>query len=91
MAVVILALNRFLELCLPSVAKKVFEGKRIYFWLMIPIVYMLYFNFWLTHLYSIEKHTVVIDLFKDVPGIKRNLEVVCFMKFEYSSDEKFAY
>ena len=37
-----LALNRLFEICTPFVAKILFDGRRIYVWLLISIVYFLF-------------------------------------------------
>ena len=54
MTCILLAINRLLEMLAPRIAKCLFEGKRIYIWLIVPILYMLFACFQASFVYNIK-------------------------------------
>lgn len=42
MTCILLAINRFFEMLAPRISNSLFNGKRIYFWLSIPIFYIIF-------------------------------------------------
>ena len=54
MTCVLLAFNRLFEMLAPEIAKSLFKGKRVYIWLVIPILYMLFTCFQAAFVYDIR-------------------------------------
>lgn len=75
-ACIILAIDRFMEMCLPDIAKYVFNGKTIWIWMSLPIIYMLYFGFQLPHIYDVHIYSVNPDPFHKIPGLENNPGVI---------------
>jgi hypothetical protein len=70
MSCVILAVDRFLEMCWPRAASIIFGGKSIYFWLIFPIVYTLITFFQVPFLYSTKKFIFFPDPYFETEGLK---------------------
>ena len=73
---VILAVDRFLEMCAPKIAKVVFGGKRIYIWLVIPVIYTLYSGFHVPFLYNTKRYAYFTDPFVEIDGMSGNEAVI---------------
>ena len=54
MTCVLLAFNRLFEMLAPGIAKCLFKGKRVYIWLVTPILYMLFTCFQASAVYNIR-------------------------------------
>jgi hypothetical protein len=67
MTCIILAFNRFFEMCFPELAKKIFGGRMIYMWLMFPIVYILYSFNEVPLVYNVVHHAFYFDPFAGSP------------------------
>ena len=72
---VILATDRFLEMCWPRVANVVFGGKIVYVWLVLPIVYMLFAFFHVPFLYNSRRYAYFTDPYVGVQGMSGNSAV----------------
>uniref|UniRef100_A0A914DID2 Uncharacterized protein n=1 Tax=Acrobeloides nanus TaxID=290746 RepID=A0A914DID2_9BILA len=70
MTCILLAFDRFFEMCFPKAAKKVFGGKMIYVWLAAPIIYILWSFTQVPLVYSIVHHAFFFDPFAGSPGFE---------------------
>uniref|UniRef100_A0A914DM42 Uncharacterized protein n=1 Tax=Acrobeloides nanus TaxID=290746 RepID=A0A914DM42_9BILA len=71
MTCIILAFDRFFEMCFPEMAKKIFGGRMIYMWLAFPIIYILYSFNEVPLVYNVVHHAFYFDPFY---GSKGNLQ-----------------
>uniref|UniRef100_A0A914CG19 Uncharacterized protein n=1 Tax=Acrobeloides nanus TaxID=290746 RepID=A0A914CG19_9BILA len=69
---VILAVDRFLEMCWPRAARIVFSGKRVYYWLALPIVYILFAFFHVPFVYNSERFAHFTDPYVGIQGMSGN-------------------
>ena len=70
MSCVILAVDRFLEMCWPRAASLIFGGKCIYFWLIFPIYYTLATFFQVPFLYNTKRFIFFPDPYFETEGLK---------------------
>ena len=67
---ILLALNRMFEMCLPDFAKILYSGRRVYFWLAVPIVEIFYVNlFQVPGFYIPKMHAGFYDPFNLVDDL----------------------
>ena len=71
----ILATDRFLEMCWPRVASIVFGGKMVYVWLVLPVVYMLFAFFHVPFLYNSRRYAYFTDPYVGIEGMSGNSAV----------------
>jgi hypothetical protein len=71
MTCILLAINRFVEMCLPAkVAVKLYDGYRIYIWLSIPILEIICINLLeIPAFYSPKMHAWFFDPFNIVDSL----------------------
>uniref|UniRef100_A0A914ED02 Uncharacterized protein n=1 Tax=Acrobeloides nanus TaxID=290746 RepID=A0A914ED02_9BILA len=84
MTCIILAFNRFFEMCFPELAKKIFGGRMIYMWLMFPIVYILYSFNEVPLVYNVVHHAFYFDPFAGSPGFQSTRVNLQSPKIRYS-------
>jgi hypothetical protein len=70
MTCILLAFDRFFEMCFPKAAKKIFGGRMIYVWLAAPIVYILWSFTQVPLVYNVVHHAFFFDPFAGSPGFE---------------------
>ena len=65
---ILLAINRFFEVFSPRIAKSLFDGKRIYIWLTMPILYIFFSFFQASAAYHIKYFAYYFTPFTGVEG-----------------------
>uniref|UniRef100_A0A914DNS2 Uncharacterized protein n=1 Tax=Acrobeloides nanus TaxID=290746 RepID=A0A914DNS2_9BILA len=70
MTCIILAFDRFFEMCFPEMAKKIFGGRMIYMWLAFPIIYILYSFNEVPLVYNVVHHAFYFDPFYGSKGFE---------------------
>lgn len=68
MTCIILAFDRFFEMCFPKVAKRIFGGRMIYIWLAFPVIYIFYSFFEVPLVYNVVDHAFFFDPYYGSPG-----------------------
>jgi hypothetical protein len=71
----ILALDRLFILIFPEVSKKLFGGKMVYFWILLPIVYVLIFSTQDSDIYTSTVHAYHFDPYIGAQGLGSNPRV----------------
>jgi hypothetical protein len=85
MTCILLALDRFVEILFPKIAKILFHGKKIYFWLLIPIIYCLWFFFFqLPSFHNTKFSAFYYDPYYGTKGLEGNEKVRDTLKGEGS-------
>jgi nematode chemoreceptor len=79
MTCILLAINRLLEMLAPRIAKCLFKGRRIYIWLVLPILYMVFACFQASAVYNIKLFAFYFNPFTGEKGWE--ISKVEFFKF----------
>uniref|UniRef100_A0AC35FHW4 Uncharacterized protein n=1 Tax=Panagrolaimus sp. PS1159 TaxID=55785 RepID=A0AC35FHW4_9BILA len=69
---VILAFDRFLEMCFPKFSPYIFGGWKTYLWMIVPILYQCFCGFQLSHAFNIKTYAMHHDPYHFIPGMENN-------------------
>jgi hypothetical protein len=72
MACIMLAIDRFFEILFPKLAIRLFGGNMIYFWMMIPLAYIVFTLTQIPAFYSIKSQAFYYDPYYGTPGFEGN-------------------